>query len=142
MPPKKPAGGSGDADDDEKTGLDLLLYTLYAEAFAFRTLKQMKILDYRLTCASQRCSAWARARAPPLRSPALRRACAPVTSSADMSRSFSLAVIVYVLFIIVLGHGYLAKEEPIAGVDLSVSMVRAARFARRTLLRSRLLRSR
>jgi len=50
MPPK-PKAPAGDADDDEKTGLDLLLYTLYAEAFAFRTLKQMKIWDSRLTCA-------------------------------------------------------------------------------------------
>jgi hypothetical protein len=49
MPPKK--GASAEADEDERTGLDLLLYTMYAEAFAFRTLKQMKIWDWRLTCA-------------------------------------------------------------------------------------------
>jgi hypothetical protein len=42
-----------------------------------------------------------------------------------MSRSFSLGVIVYVLFTIVLGHGYLAKELPLAGVRLSVTLVRS-----------------
>ena len=44
-----------------------------------------------------------------------------------MSRSFSAAVVVYVLFIIVLDHGYLEKEKPLAGVDLSVIMARLGR---------------
>jgi len=47
-----------------------------------------------------------------------------------MSRSFSAAVVVYVLFIIVLDHGYLEKEKPLAGVDLSVIMARPGCGAR------------
>ena len=44
-----------------------------------------------------------------------------------MSRSFSLGVLIYVLFIIVLDHGYLQKEEPLAGIHLTVKMVRPRR---------------
>lgn len=47
MPPK-PAKSD---DDDEATGFNLLVQTLYQEAFAYQSIKMMKIFDYRLTCA-------------------------------------------------------------------------------------------
>ena len=52
MPPKADPKAKGDADDEEKQGLELFLYTLYEEAFAYRSIKMMKIWDWRLTCAS------------------------------------------------------------------------------------------
>lgn len=52
MPPKADPKAKGDADDEEKAGLELFLYTLYEEAFAYRSIKMMKIWDWRLTCAS------------------------------------------------------------------------------------------
>lgn len=48
-----------------------------------------------------------------------------------MSRSFSLGVLIYVLFIVVLDHGYLEKEEPLAGIHLTVKSARARRRRRR-----------
>jgi hypothetical protein len=53
MPPKKDAkkDAKKEEDDGEKKGLELLLYTIYEEAFAYRSIKQMKIWDWRLTCA-------------------------------------------------------------------------------------------
>jgi hypothetical protein len=89
MPPKGDPKAKGDADDEEKQGLELFLYTLYEEAFAYRSIKMMKIWDWRLTY---------------------------------MSRSFTVAVLIYVLFFIILGHGYLQKEEPFVGMDLSLDM--------------------
>ncbi len=42
-----------------------------------------------------------------------------------MARLFSACVVVYVLFFIILDHGYMQKEVPFVGVDLSVALVRA-----------------
>ena len=134
MPPKKE---EEKVDDADLQGLDLLIYTLYSEAFAFRTLKQMKIWDWRLTCASSRALLTAavrraRAAAPaPLPARPCARSTPPPAARADMSRSFSLGVLVYVLFIIVLDHGYLEKEEPLAGIHLTVKMARRRRAAGR-----------
>jgi hypothetical protein len=61
MPPKGDPKAKGDADDEEKQGLELFLYTLYEEAFAYRSIKMMKIWDWRLTCASPASSLLRRA---------------------------------------------------------------------------------
>jgi hypothetical protein len=58
-----------------------------------------------------------------------------------MSRTFTVAVLIYVLFFIILGHGYLQKEEPFVGMDLSLDMVRP-RGPLRSLACSSLTRSR
>ena len=51
MPPKKPPPKQGgDDDEQEATGLALLLQTVWQEAFAYQSIKIIKIPDWRLTC--------------------------------------------------------------------------------------------
>lgn len=54
MPPKKKeaggGGGGGDGDDEEEAeGIALLLQTVWQEAFAYQSIKIIKIPDWRLT---------------------------------------------------------------------------------------------
>ena len=49
----------------------------------------------------------------------------PVAAAPDMSRTFTMGVVIYVLFFIILDHGYLQKEQPFVGMDFSLSLVRA-----------------
>lgn len=42
---------AADDDDVEKKGFALLVDTIYQEAFAYQSIKMMKIWDWRLTCA-------------------------------------------------------------------------------------------
>ena len=42
-----------------------------------------------------------------------------------MSRTFTVGVLIYVLFFIILDHGYLEKEQPFVGMDFSLDLVRA-----------------
>jgi hypothetical protein len=51
-----------DDDDTEKKGLALLMDTIYQEAFAYQSIKMMKIWDWRLTCACARARRRALAR--------------------------------------------------------------------------------
>ena len=41
-----------------------------------------------------------------------------------MSRGFTVGVVIYVLFSILLDHGYLEKETPFVGIDLRLDLVR------------------
>lgn len=51
MPPKKPPPKGGDDDDEDNAqGIALLLQTVYQEAFAYQSIKIIKIPDWRLTC--------------------------------------------------------------------------------------------
>lgn len=139
-PPKKDPKAKGEAEDDEKQGLELFLYTLYEEAFAYRSIKMMKIWNWRLTCASPHARGCRRSvggqGATHLGGSGAPRAGAGGNNPreeahtcghrpADMSRTFVAGVALYVLFFIFLDHGYLQKEAPFVGVDLSLSMVRA-----------------
>ena len=129
MPPKGKPTPKGDDGDDEKKGLELLLFTLYEEAFAYRSIKMMKIWDWRLTCAFPRTPR-PRAGAAPRGGIASRYAVARARVTTlteacpDMARAFSAGVLVYVLFFVIMDHGYLEKEAPFVGVDLLVTMVR------------------
>lgn len=51
MPPKKPppGGPGGGEEEEEAEGIALLLRTIWEEAFAYQSIKIIKIPDWRLT---------------------------------------------------------------------------------------------